>query len=813
MRWILDCRFASLLAVLLACPLPRHRARAAQPVAWSGEAAYRLLVEVPPQDLGGRASDVMPAEVPIDGAGILSDLGVAGTVDVASLQVVRYDAASGQPISGSTLVDARSPFDCPFRWYDGSIPYRFPEFAGNIDQTHGVVRRTPVPRAGYFYNAIGDWKRGRLAWVHEQHGRAPSHYAIYFNRLPDGVVPAAIPPRGWIGDGLPRCAAMGTSTMGTDHCRLDLDDWDGDGLIDLIVGEAAGHVFWWRNCGTRSAPKFPYAKFLFDADGLPIDVGSSAAPKVVDWDRDGAKDLLVGAEWNRILLFRNQGTNTDRRLKYAGFLRADGDVLMLPIRPMVRGSSDIFKRDYYPVLETIDWDGDGDLDLLAGGYITGRIFWYENLGEGEDGLPRLAFRGPLEADGRPLNVVHWCAAPCAADFDADGDVDLISGNMPITTSGGDAEGAAAFLRYYENSGTRHAPRLKERPFPSTGTFPQSRLATPRAADWDGDGDLDLIVSARADIFLFRNDGGPSSPRFAAHAEPLRCQWGTARIPGDQIVDYNGDGRPDLFTRAHYTVRINAGHGNPWTWEKTIAILPAGKFISHPSRIGDDWFWPYLTDFDQDGRFDILFGDWFGHVWLHRNRSTRRERDFDMQGEKLKLNTGEPIRVGPIGQDITTDFGALQGARTVLAVADFDRDRLPDLVIGDTYGKVRVFRQVGTLAKPVFAKPLEVGDLGIRLLVDTTDWNQDGWPDIIAGAANGRVRVFVNRGSGHGLRFMKGIDPSLPAIPQPRVLVWDLNGDGDEDFFLPSTQGSFFVERSFLEHGYARGSVVRVERRP
>lgn len=107
-------------------------------------------------------------------------------------------------------------------------------------------------------------------------------------------------------------------------------------------------------------------------------------------------------------------------------------------------------------------------------------------------------------------------------------------------------------------------------------------------------------------------------------------------------------------------------------------------------------------------------------------------------------------------------------------------------------------------------PAELGDLGIRLLVDASDWNQDGWPDVIAGAANGRVRVFLNKGDTPGSRFADGFDPGLPPIPQPRVTMVDLNGDGDEDLYLPSTLGSCFVERSFLGRGYARARLITVQ---
>jgi hypothetical protein len=137
------------------------------------------------------------------------------------------------------------------------------------------------------------------------------------------------------------------------------------------------------------------------------------------------------------------------------------------------------------------------------------------------------------------------------------------------------------------------------------------------------------------------------------------------------------------------------------------------------------------------------------------------------------------------------------------------------VIGDTYGRIRYFHNLGPRddQRPVFAAGVEIADLGIRGLVDATDWNEDGHTDIVASAANGRVRVLINQIGQGGAPFAEGFDPKLPPIAQPRVLMADLNGDGDQDLFLPSTQGACFIERSFLEGGYAPAKLLTVERRP
>jgi len=142
-----------------------------------------------------------------------------------------------------------------------------------------------------------------------------------------------------------------------------------------------------------------------------------------------------------------------------------------------------------------------------------------NIGKEPSGMPRLAARGPIQSDGAPIDV-GWAAAPSVADFDGDGDLDLISGSMPMTPGGGDSSSSEDFLWYFENSGTRTEPNLQRRSFPGKGTFPKSSLGTPRAADINGDGLLDLVVSAHTNIYIYKNIGTRNAPVFEAHDKPL-----------------------------------------------------------------------------------------------------------------------------------------------------------------------------------------------------------------------------------------------------------------------------------------------------
>lgn len=786
-----------------------HSGDPASKLPWTSDAPYRILVEVAPVTLDGREWDEGPAEVGIDFTAALAALGVESRPALDTLQVMKLGADSA-PLPYTDYAYAKGPNDRPFRWYDDAIPYDFSEVFAPTSYTDGTRRRMIIPRGGYMYSTLGDWKSGRLAWVHTQEGEGPSRYAVYFHVLSPGEEPTGPPPRAWVGDAMPRHDLRGANTTGADHTHISVDDWDGDGIDDLVYGEQYGQVCVLPNRGTPEAPAYPYAKLLFDAEGLPLDMGVHAAVLVVDWDNDGAKDLLAGTYMNRVAFYRNTGTDADRVLAYRGLLKdAMGNFLALPVTPVARKSADVFDEDYYPIMSAVDWNGDGRRDLIAGGYITGRIYYFENTGTDAENLPLLELRGPVEADGAPINVCDWCAAPDVADLNGDGLPDMVSG--AYTWGDSDCE-RPAFLRYYENTGTREAPAFTEKPLPIQGDLIRLRVPSPRATDWNHDGLTDLIVSSGLDILLWKNVGTKSAPVFDITAEALPSVWGNATLPvGHQVLDWNGDGLIDLVDG--YTVWLNSGAGNPYRFSERVRVLPEGVHIAHPTGIGDGHFWPYLHDLDRDGKLDVLFGDWHGNIWFHRNQSTGTDTVFDGAGYRLTTGDGNAIKVGPVKGDIEKDFVALQGARTKFCAGDFDGDGLDDLAIGDTYGIIRYYKNLGPLDSPVFAAPLEVADLKVRLNVDKVDWDGDGRLDIVAGVDNHRIFVFVNTGTDGAAAFDAGTQLDLPAIKGPETMAADMNGDGDVDLLIQGTQGTTLVERSFLRNGYARGAVVGVERKP
>ncbi len=264
-------------------------------------------------------------------------------------------------------------------------------------------------------------------------------------------------------------------------------DWNLDGRDDLIVGLRAssqyGGIGVWLRQADGSLAAEPVSAF---ASGTASSVTGFALyfrPVLVDWNGDGARDLIYGQYYGNkgVVFCKNAGT--DSAPIFNGLtcqqLRTSSGTLV----GLTTGSTVAYVSP-----EVADWGGDGDLDLLVGtGSDTAAlnekgVRLYENVGTPTS--PSLAAPTWVVRKGATTGLsFENYFEPTSVDIDDDGDLDLL-------VAGGQNGSAAEFvLRICLNSGSNATPTFSSC---SSKILPGLVNNTVDAADWDADGYLDLV---------------------------------------------------------------------------------------------------------------------------------------------------------------------------------------------------------------------------------------------------------------------------------------------------------------------------------
>ena len=393
--------------------------------------------------------------------------------------------------------------------------------------------------------------------------------------------------------------------------RFECADMDGDADWDLLAATQPGPIYYFRNVasrddGTRGGPKLA-SGIVVAFDGKYLIGDAHSGVKVVDLDRDGKLDLVAGRFWERTDM-----NSPDAPRAFGGFWANTG-TLAEP-RFERRPGGGLCTEDFQicdavrqNCVRAVDWDGDGQRDLLAGD--TDGFVWFFK-GNGDRGFPSFANGQKLLAAGRPLSVAssggHARVDSC--DWNGDGVRDLV-----VADGGGSV---SLFLGIREKLGTGSAPGLDAgRRLEAEGALVQvGGRASVLACDWNNDGRLYLLLADDKGYYFLKNVSESATAPVLAAPKPVLFAGKPVKYVRPNLgsfVDWDGDGKRDLIG-CHFenSVRFyrNVSSGAPGA-EPEFAD-PEGVTIltgSAPQMIsGAD-----VLDWNGDGDLDILTGQGHG----------------------------------------------------------------------------------------------------------------------------------------------------------------------------------------------------------
>jgi hypothetical protein len=198
----------------------------------------------------------------------------------------------------------------------------------------------------------------------------------------------------------------------------------------------------------------------------------------------------------------------------------------------------------------------------------------------------------------------------------------------------------------------------------------------------------------------------------------------------------------------------------------------------------------VVDWDTDGKKDLLVAGGDGAIVLYRNGGSDAAPQF---------SASEPIMAD--GTPISVPSPAF------VFVVDWDGDGNKDLVVGDGDGRVRWYRNTLADATPQLTAWgfLQAGGVEIQVTGPAApivvDWNADGQKDLLVGAGDGTVSVFLNQGTDANPVLAAGVTVPLPEAgalrANARPFVTDWNQDGGQDLLVGDANGRTYL---FLNGG-------------
>lgn len=522
-------------------------------------------------------------------------------------------------------------------------------------------------------------------------------------------------------------------------------DLDKDGDNDMLIGSKDGAFRFYRNQGVASPP-FKQETGAWNAatkTGNPFDgvyLGNYSSPAFADMDGDGDDDVVIGTSYlpnnKSVHYYINDGAGNFTPGTLTG------------INPALAEVTPSF----------IDLDKDSDLDLLLGA-ADGKIYYYKRTGQ-------TSFEEQT-GTANPFNGISigTNSSPSSADFDNDGDSDVIVGTENNSTTG---------IFYFENkgNGTFEQKNGFDSPFDGVGTGSDS---APYFTDVDNDGDQDLLIGSNNNgLRYYANVNGSYMEQVSNNPFAGLAISGTF-VPS--FIDLDGDGDKDLVGSASAGTTTKIEYYKNENGAFVHQLFSSGPFAALVIGEGKSDF----ADIDGDGDFDLFVSDVISQTW------------GDVYFIRYFKNTGSAQ--SPVFTEVTGTANPLAQVSENFVLAprlnDIDHDGDLDAIVGEGGGVVELsdgnefsyYENTGSAIAPVFryrGDLIQQGDNYYEPAPSFVDQDNDGDLDVFQGGVSGYMMYFRNMNPAAVATInttpRKASPGAGPVVIDPELLLTDADND-------------------------------------
>ena len=454
-----------------------------------------------------------------------------------------------------------------------------------------------------------------------------------------------------------------------------LVDFDCDGRKDIFSNTTFGMRVYRNTMDQQLSFELQEDPLMTESGGIMVNlqVGSSDIPGISDVDGDGDLDILVfrfatgnSIEYHQNQSVENTGSCGELQFKlitteWGGFQECDcgsyafgEDCGSAGGRTQHSGGKSIL---------AVDFDHDGDQDLIFGDEFCTNIAYLDNKGDNETAL----FTDAILDYPNAANPIDFFIFPGLffEDLNFDGRKDLVASPNVFENFGLGVDFKSSSYLYTNDNVTGGEFFTFQ-----TGNFMQDNMlefgesAVPTFFDIDGDGDQDMVVGHRgnresteffATFYFYDNIGTSQEPAFSLSSNDyLGFSSEKLNTLKPSFGDIDGDGRSDLL--------FSAADGSAQTSiyyvlnEASTGFQPATSFpqiLSFEIQAGDH---PYIADINADGRADLLLGRRTGRLEYWRNNSTGGIIGFELINDAFAGIIDDSFRreLVPMASDLNGD---------------------------------------------------------------------------------------------------------------------------------------------------------------